>query len=196
MADLPIKELGDEAPVYDRPFARPRALPAIDAASVKPPMSIADALEKLIGSPDLCSKRWVFEQYDHVILGNTVQRPGGDAAVVRDRRKPEGAGAHLRCHPALLRGRSVRGRQAGGGGSLAQSHRSRRAPAGADRQSEFRQSRATGDHGAIGRLHSRHWRSRPRARFPDRLRQRLALQRDQRQGDPADADHRRRRHPR
>ena len=46
-------------------------------------MRNADALEKLIGSPDLCSKRWVWEQYDHVILGNTVQRPGGDAAVVR-----------------------------------------------------------------------------------------------------------------
>jgi phosphoribosylformylglycinamidine synthase len=46
-------------------------------------MDIADALEKLIGSPELCSKRWVWEQYDHVILGNTVQRPGGDAAVVR-----------------------------------------------------------------------------------------------------------------
>src|SRR4029079_5871861 len=42
-----------------------------------------DALLRLIGSPDLCSKRWVWEQYDHVILGNTVQRPGGDAAVVR-----------------------------------------------------------------------------------------------------------------
>jgi phosphoribosylformylglycinamidine synthase subunit PurL len=46
-------------------------------------MSIADALEKLMGTPDLCSRRWVWEQYDHVILGNTVQRPGGDAAVVR-----------------------------------------------------------------------------------------------------------------
>ena len=43
----------------------------------------AGALEKLIATPDLCSKRWVWEQYDHVILGNTVQRPGGDAAVVR-----------------------------------------------------------------------------------------------------------------
>ena len=83
MADLPIKELGDEAPVYDRPFAETTTKPAIDAASIKPPVGIADALEKLIGSPDLCSKRWVFEQYDHVILGNTVQRPGGDAAVVR-----------------------------------------------------------------------------------------------------------------
>jgi phosphoribosylformylglycinamidine synthase subunit PurL len=83
MADLPIKELGDEAPVYDRPFVETRQQPVIDPHSVAPPMSIADALEKLIGSPDLCSKRWVFEQYDHVIGGNTVQRPGGDAAVVR-----------------------------------------------------------------------------------------------------------------
>jgi phosphoribosylformylglycinamidine synthase len=83
MADLPIKELGDEAPVYDRPHKVSAAKPAIEAASVKPPFGIADALEKLLGSPDLCSRRWVFEQYDHVILGNTVQRPGGDAAVVR-----------------------------------------------------------------------------------------------------------------
>src|SRR6266481_1603486 len=83
MADLPIQELGDEAPVYRRPFVEPAKLPIIDAAAVVPPMPIADALEKLIGSPDLCSKRWVWEQYDHIILGNTVQRPGGDAAVVR-----------------------------------------------------------------------------------------------------------------
>jgi phosphoribosylformylglycinamidine synthase len=72
VADLPIKELGDEAPVYQRPFTE----------SGKQ-VDIADALEALIGSPDLCSKRWVWEQYDHVILGNTVQRPGGDAAVIR-----------------------------------------------------------------------------------------------------------------
>jgi phosphoribosylformylglycinamidine synthase subunit PurL len=83
MADLPIKELGDEAPVYQRPFTDTPKQPAIKAASVKPPIPLGDALEKLIGSPDLCSKRWVWEQYDHVILGNTVQRPGGDAAVVR-----------------------------------------------------------------------------------------------------------------
>jgi len=83
MADLPIKELGDEAPLYDRPFKQGPPRPAIVAASVKSPIRNADALEKLIGAPDLCSKRWVFEQYDHVIVGNTVQRPGGDAAVVR-----------------------------------------------------------------------------------------------------------------
>jgi phosphoribosylformylglycinamidine synthase subunit PurL len=83
MVDLPIRELGDEAPVYHRPFVETPKRPVITASDVKPPMTIADALEKLIGSPDLCSKRWVWEQYDHVILGNTVQRPGGDAAVVR-----------------------------------------------------------------------------------------------------------------
>ena len=83
VADLPIKELGDEAPVYRRPFAERRNERELDAASVKPPVAVADALETLLGSPNLCSKRWVWEQYDHVILGNTVQRPGGDAAVVR-----------------------------------------------------------------------------------------------------------------
>ncbi|MFL4979371.1 MAG: AIR synthase-related protein, partial [Xanthobacteraceae bacterium] len=81
MADLPSKELGDEAPVYCRPFVETPKQPAI--RNVTPPLPIADALEELIGTPDLCSKRWVWEQYDHIILGNTVQRPGGDAAVVR-----------------------------------------------------------------------------------------------------------------
>jgi phosphoribosylformylglycinamidine synthase subunit PurL len=83
MADLPIKELGDEAPVYQRPFVETRQQPVIDAATVRAPLPLADALEKLLATPDLCSKRWVWEQYDHIILGNTVQRPGGDAAVVR-----------------------------------------------------------------------------------------------------------------
>ncbi len=90
MADLPIKELGDEAPVYDRPHVPSPKLPVIQARDINAPLSIADALEKLIGTPELCSKRWVWEQYDHVIGGNTVQRPGGDAAVVRVQDGPKG----------------------------------------------------------------------------------------------------------
>jgi phosphoribosylformylglycinamidine synthase subunit PurL len=90
MADLPIKELGDEAPVYDRPFVESPKLKSVRAADVVPPMPNADALEKLISAPDMCSRRWVWEQYDHVILGNTVQRPGGDAAVVRINDGPKG----------------------------------------------------------------------------------------------------------
>jgi len=83
MADLPIKDLGDQAPEYNRPLADTPKLPVIKAADVAPPMSSTEALEKLLATPDLCSRRWVWEQYDHLIQGNTVQRPGGDAAVVR-----------------------------------------------------------------------------------------------------------------
>jgi len=83
MADLPIKELGDEAPVYDRPSVATPTPRVVMATDVTPPIPTAEALLRLIGSPELCCKRWVWEQYDHVILGNTVQRPGGDAAVVR-----------------------------------------------------------------------------------------------------------------
>ncbi|MBZ6079371.1 phosphoribosylformylglycinamidine synthase subunit PurL [Microvirga puerhi] len=90
MADLPIKELGDEAPLYDRPHLANTHQPTIAADTVKPPVSHAEALVKLVGSPDQCSKRWVWEQYDHLILGNTVQVPGGDAAVVRVEDGPKG----------------------------------------------------------------------------------------------------------
>src|SRR5215208_5495940 len=90
VANLPIKELGSEAPVYDRPFIETPKRAVIDAASVQPPMGLADALELLIGTPDLSSKRWVWEQYDHIIGGNTVQRPGGDAAVLRVLDGPKG----------------------------------------------------------------------------------------------------------
>jgi phosphoribosylformylglycinamidine synthase len=89
VADLPIKELGDEAPVYNRPIVEAPKRAAIAAADLTPPLPLAAALEKLIGTPDLCCKRWVWEQYDHVILGNTVQRPGGDAAVVRVNEGPK-----------------------------------------------------------------------------------------------------------
>src|SRR5229473_596136 len=90
MADLPIKELGDEAPLYDRPHVASPLLPVVHARDVEAPVGVAAALEKLIATPELCSKRWVWEQYDHVILGNTVQRPGGDAAVVRVQDGPKG----------------------------------------------------------------------------------------------------------
>jgi phosphoribosylformylglycinamidine synthase len=89
MADLPIKELGDEAPLYDRPFVEGPKRKAVLPADAHPPMPIGAALEKLLATPDLCSKRWVWQQYDHVIQGNTVQRPGGDAAVVRVNEGPK-----------------------------------------------------------------------------------------------------------
>lgn len=83
VANLPIKELGDEAPEYDRPWVEPKVGTAIDAASLSTPKDIAATLLQLMGSPDIASRRWVFEQYDTLIQGNTLQRPGGDAGVVR-----------------------------------------------------------------------------------------------------------------
>ncbi len=89
-ADLPIKELGDEAPVYDRPWTQTPKQPALDAASLESPLSNREALLRLLATPNLCSKRWVWEQYDHLILGNSVRPPGGDAAVVRLKEGPKG----------------------------------------------------------------------------------------------------------
>jgi len=83
MADLPIKELGDEAPEYDRPWVETPKPERVDPNSVPEPADYGAVLLDMIGSPDMCSRRWVWEQYDHVILGNTVQKPGGDAAVVK-----------------------------------------------------------------------------------------------------------------
>ncbi len=89
-ADLPIKELGDEAPLYDRPHVPSPKQPVLDAATLKANISTGDALLKLIGSSELASKRWVYEQYDHLILGNSIQTPGGDSAVVRVLDGPKG----------------------------------------------------------------------------------------------------------
>jgi phosphoribosylformylglycinamidine synthase subunit PurL len=89
-ADLPIKELGDAAPLYDRSRIAAKKQPRLDAGGLQAPVSHAEALLRLVKSPDLCSKRWVYEQYDHLILGNTVQPPGGDAAVIRIGDGPKG----------------------------------------------------------------------------------------------------------
>jgi phosphoribosylformylglycinamidine synthase len=89
-ADLPIKELGNEAPVYERPWQPTPKPPELGHHSLAPSIDHAGALLQLIGCPDLCSKRWIWEQYDYLILGNTIQPPGGDAAVVRIGEGPKG----------------------------------------------------------------------------------------------------------
>ena len=94
MADLPIKELGDEAPIYDRPACRHAEArrPSI-RPPVTPPMSNVEALLYLIGSPDLCSRRWVWEQYDHVILRQYRAAAGRRRRGGARRGRAEGAGA-------------------------------------------------------------------------------------------------------
>jgi phosphoribosylformylglycinamidine synthase subunit PurL len=81
VCDIPLGPLADEAPLYERPYAVPKApepLPDIPESS-----DIAADLLTLIGSPNLASRRWVWEQYDQTVGADTVQPPGGDAAVVR-----------------------------------------------------------------------------------------------------------------
>ncbi len=193
MADLPIKELGDQAPEYKRPFVSAAKPAAVDAESVPAPVDTIEALERLLAAPDLCSKRWVWEQYDHVILGNTVQRPGGDAAVVRIEDGPKGLALTTDVTPRYCEADPFEGGQTGGGGMLAKPDRRRREAARHHRQFEFRQSRAARDHGSVRGLHSRHRGGLQGARFSGRVRQRVALQRDQRPRDFADAVDRRRR---
>ncbi len=82
VANLPIKDLGDQAPEYDRPWIEPKAPAPLAAADISQ-ADVADALMTLLGSPDLSSRRWVFEQYDTLIQGNSLQLPGGDSGVVR-----------------------------------------------------------------------------------------------------------------
>jgi phosphoribosylformylglycinamidine synthase II len=80
-ADLPIKDLGDQAPEYDRPHvAKSRPKPLVGDFTSR---DIGEDLLRILASPDMSSRRWVWEQYDHLIQGNTAQRPGGDAAVIR-----------------------------------------------------------------------------------------------------------------
>jgi phosphoribosylformylglycinamidine synthase len=81
VADLPIKDLGDKAPEYDRSWIAPTVKAALALEQDSP--DIAASLLKLLGGPDLSSRRWVWEQYDTLIQGNSLQIPGGDAGVVR-----------------------------------------------------------------------------------------------------------------
>ncbi len=83
-ADIPLAPLESEAPLYRRPTAETPKQPVLDAARIADPLGIPAALQKLVGSLDLCSRRWIWDQYDSSVGGQTVQRPGGaDAAVVK-----------------------------------------------------------------------------------------------------------------
>ncbi|WJR66684.1 phosphoribosylformylglycinamidine synthase subunit PurL [Neorhizobium sp. CSC1952] len=88
VADLPIKELGDQAPEYDRPWMQASGRAPLPASQVAAPADYNEALLKLVGSPNQSSRRWVWEQYDTLIQGNSLQRPGGDAGVVRVENHP------------------------------------------------------------------------------------------------------------
>ncbi|MBL8836991.1 MAG: phosphoribosylformylglycinamidine synthase subunit PurL [Alphaproteobacteria bacterium] len=98
VADMPIAPMVSEAPQYQRPWTKSPLRPTLAADDV-PPIAVAEALVRLMGSPDLCSRRWIWEQYDHLVRGQTVQRPGGDAAVVRLPGGTKGLAMTVDCTP-------------------------------------------------------------------------------------------------
>jgi phosphoribosylformylglycinamidine synthase subunit PurL len=82
-ADMPVGPLVTEAPAYDRPWVETPKRRDIGPYEVRTKANVFQVLQMLLALPDLSSKRWIWEQYDHLVMGHTVQRPGGDAAVVR-----------------------------------------------------------------------------------------------------------------
>ena len=83
VADLPVAPVSGASPVYDRPIAPlPRPVPVV-AEAIRAPLDPPQALLRLLGSPDLSSKRWIFEQYDWLVGADTILPPGLGAAVVR-----------------------------------------------------------------------------------------------------------------
>ena len=82
--DIPLAPLADQAPLYHRPTAETIKQAPLNPARIDNRLGLAAALERLIACPDLCSRAWVWDQYDSTVGGQTVKRPGqADAAVVR-----------------------------------------------------------------------------------------------------------------
>ena len=87
VSEIPNEALTDDAPVYKRPLERweppvPREMP--DDIKLAETGDFTDNLKRLLAGPNICGKRWVWQQYDHMVLTNTVEGPGaGDAGVIR-----------------------------------------------------------------------------------------------------------------
>jgi phosphoribosylformylglycinamidine synthase II len=102
VAELPIDPLAEASPEYDRPWV-PTPKPSVVASDSVAHGDWTEALKKLIAAPDLASRRWVWEQYDHMVMGDTVQRPGGDAAVVRIHGSDRGLAVTTDCTPRYVK---------------------------------------------------------------------------------------------
>jgi phosphoribosylformylglycinamidine synthase len=86
VAEIPAKALADDGPRYERPSAPPafqEMLQALNYDALPDVKDANEALLALLASPTIASKRWVYEQYDHMVRTNTIVRPGSDAAVLR-----------------------------------------------------------------------------------------------------------------
>ncbi|MDB2545478.1 phosphoribosylformylglycinamidine synthase subunit PurL [Candidatus Pelagibacter bacterium] len=84
VADIPVNTLVENSPMYDRKWKKAK-LPKknkIKKENLKN-LKIIDVLKKILSHPNVCSKEWIWQQYDHTVMGDTIQKPGGDSGVVR-----------------------------------------------------------------------------------------------------------------
>ena len=119
VADVPIAPVAGAAPVLDRPFeVSPERVP-IAAPTARLSCSHDEAVLRLLSTPDLVSKRWIYEQYDQSVMGDTVAGPGGDAAVIRVHGTSKGLALTTDCTPRYCEASPV----VGGRQAVAESYR-------------------------------------------------------------------------
>ena len=99
VGDLPIDPLALASPEYDRPWVKTERPAELKASDVESNVGRIDALKTLIAHPNMASKRWIWEQYDHMVMGDTVGRPGGDSAIVRVHETNKGIAVTSDCTP-------------------------------------------------------------------------------------------------
>ena len=84
VANIPVNTLVENSPMYDRKWKKAK-LPKkikIQKEDLKG-LKVVSILNKILSNPNVCSKEWIWQQYDHTVMGDTIQKPGGDAGVVR-----------------------------------------------------------------------------------------------------------------
>jgi phosphoribosylformylglycinamidine synthase len=99
VCDIPITSLADEAPNYNREWISTPLPEEINIDKKLNDLDIKDCLVKLLTHPNQSNKSWVWEQYDHMVMGDTIQKPGGDAAVVRVHGTNKAIAATVDCTP-------------------------------------------------------------------------------------------------
>ncbi|WP_415271280.1 phosphoribosylformylglycinamidine synthase subunit PurL [Candidatus Pelagibacter sp. Uisw_121] len=84
VADIPVNTLVKNSPMYDRKWKKAKLPKKIKIKKeLFKTLKVKNILNKILSSPNVCSKEWIWQQYDHTVMGDTIQKPGGDAGVVR-----------------------------------------------------------------------------------------------------------------
>ncbi|MDA7478661.1 phosphoribosylformylglycinamidine synthase subunit PurL [Candidatus Pelagibacter ubique] len=84
VADIPVNTLVENSPMYDRKWKKAKLPKKIKVEKeLFKTLKVKNVLNKILSNPNVCSKEWIWQQYDHTVMGDTIQKPGGDAGVVR-----------------------------------------------------------------------------------------------------------------